>query len=43
MSLFPEPSSPRVALGEGFPECNWHPGKTLPPVVWATVLKMLEA
>jgi hypothetical protein len=33
VSLFPGPSSPRVALREAFPECNWHPGKTLPPVV----------
>jgi hypothetical protein len=37
---FPGLSSPRVALGEGFPECNWsipkcilHPGKALSPVV----------
>jgi hypothetical protein len=40
VSLFPGPSSPRVALGEAFPECNWsfpeccwHPGKNLPAVV----------
>jgi hypothetical protein len=38
MERFPGLSSPRVALGEGFPECNWsipecilHPGKTLLP------------
>jgi hypothetical protein len=37
---FPGLSSPRVGLGEGFPECNWsflecilHPEKTLSPVV----------
>jgi hypothetical protein len=40
VSLFPGPSSPRVALGEAFPECNWsfpeccwHLGKNLPAVV----------
>ena len=26
-------SSPSVALGEGFPECNWHSGKPAVPVV----------
>ena len=26
-------SSPSVALGEGFPECNWHSGKPEVPVV----------
>jgi hypothetical protein len=30
--LFPEPSSPRVALGEDLPECICHLGKTLAPV-----------
>jgi hypothetical protein len=43
VKLFPGPSSPRVALEEGFPECNWsfpecilHPGKTPSPVVMTT-------